>query len=71
MINKTEKEIMSTWVNTTKTLLTICTPTYNHEKFIAQALDSFLMQETDFAFEVIVRDDASTDGTADIIREYK
>lgn len=44
--------------------------TYNHAGFIRQALDGFVMQKTDFDFEVIVHDDASTDGTADIIREY-
>ena len=47
----------------------LCTA-YNHEAYIAQTLDSFLMQETDFAYEILVNDDASTDGTADIIREY-
>lgn len=44
--------------------------TYNHEKYIRKALDGFVMQKTNFRFEVIVHDDASTDGTADIIREY-
>ena len=44
--------------------------TYNHAGFIRQALDGFVMQKTNFDFEVIVHDDASTDGTADIIREY-
>lgn len=43
---------------------------YNHEKYIAQALDGFVMQKTDFPFVVIVHDDASTDMTANIIREY-
>lgn len=43
---------------------------YNHEKFIRSALDGFVMQKTDFAFEVLVHDDASTDKTADIIKEY-
>lgn len=47
----------------------ICTA-YNHHDFIRDALDGFVMQKTDFPFEVIVHDDASTDGTADIIREY-
>ena len=47
----------------------VCTA-YNHEKYIRSALDGFVMQKTNFAFEAIVHDDASTDGTADIIREY-
>ena len=44
--------------------------TYNHEKYIAHALESFLMQKTDFSFEILVHDDASTDSTPDIIRAY-
>jgi len=44
--------------------------TYNHEKHIARALDGFVNQKTDFAFEVLVHDDCSTDGTADIVRAY-
>lgn len=44
---------------------------YNHEKYIREALESFVMQKTNFKFEVLVHDDASTDKTADIIREYE
>lgn len=44
---------------------------YNHAKYITNALDGFLMQKTDFAFEVIIHDDKSTDGTAEIIRDYQ
>ncbi|MEE1047671.1 MAG: glycosyltransferase family 2 protein [Clostridia bacterium] len=47
----------------------ICTA-YNHEKYIRSALDGFVMQKTDFAFEVLIHDDASTDKTAEIIKEY-
>lgn len=43
---------------------------YNHEKFIRDALEGFVMQKTNFRFEAIVHDDASTDGTAAIIHEY-
>ena len=43
---------------------------YNQEPYIRQCLDGFVMQNTDFRFEAIVHDDASTDGTAAIIREY-
>lgn len=52
-------------------LLSILCITYNHAPFIRQALDGFVMQKTNFPFEVIIHDDASTDGTADIIREYE
>lgn len=48
----------------------ICTA-YNHESYIRQCLDGFVMQKTNFSFEVLVHDDASTDRTADIIREYE
>ena len=44
---------------------------YNHEKYIRQALEGFVNQKTNFKFEVLVHDDASTDGTADIIREFE
>ena len=43
---------------------------YNHEPFLRQCLDGFVMQQTNFRFEAIVHDDASTDGSAAIIREY-
>lgn len=44
--------------------------TYNHEPYIRQCLEGFVMQKTNFRFEAIVHDDASTDGTAAIIHEY-
>lgn len=47
----------------------VCT-TYNHEEFIKDAIDGILNQKTNFKFELIIHDDASTDGTAGIIREY-
>lgn len=43
---------------------------YNQEKYIKDCLDGFVMQITNFRFEAIVHDDASTDGTADIIKKY-
>lgn len=45
--------------------------TYNHERYIKDALDGFLMQKVDFNYEIIIHDDASTDGTQGIIREYQ
>ena len=53
-----------------KAKLSIICLTFNHVHFIRQALDGFVMQKTNFPFEVIIHDDASTDGTTDIIREY-
>lgn len=44
--------------------------TYNHEKYIRKSLDSILMQECDFTIEINVIDDASTDNTQEIVREY-
>ena len=43
---------------------------YNHEKYIKKALDGFVMQKTNFKFEVLVHDDASADNTPNIIAEY-
>lgn len=54
-----------------KPLASILCITYNQKSFIAQALDGFLMQKTDFDFEILINDDASTDGTAEIIKEYQ
>lgn len=52
-------------------MVSICCITYNHEKYIKKALDSFLMQETDFKYEILINDDASDDNTGNIIREYE
>lgn len=51
-------------------MVTIRCLAYNHEPYIRRCLDGFVMQKTNFRFEAIVHDDASTDGTAAIIREY-
>ena len=51
-------------------LVSIVCPAYNQEAYVAQTLEGFLMQQTTFAFEILVNDDASTDGTARIIADY-
>ena len=54
----------------TNALVTVILPTHNHAPFIAQAIKSVLMQQTDFSFDILLHDDASTDATADICRDY-
>ena len=51
-------------------VVTIRCCTYNHEPYIRQCLEGFVMQQANFPFEAIVHDDASTDGTAEIVKEY-
>lgn len=52
-------------------LVSICCLAYNHESYISQCLDGFVMQKCNFSYEVLIHDDASTDGTANIIREFE
>jgi glycosyltransferase involved in cell wall biosynthesis len=59
------------WPEGTVPLVSIHCITFNHSAFIRDALEGFLMQETTFPVEILIHDDASTDGTADIIREYE
>ena len=51
-------------------LVSISCITFNHAPYIRQCLDGFLMQKTNFHYEVLIHDDASTDGTTEIIQEY-
>lgn len=44
---------------------------YNHEHFIAQAIESALLQETDFKFEIVIGEDCSTDRTREIVRDFQ
>jgi glycosyltransferase involved in cell wall biosynthesis len=45
--------------------------TYNHEKFIRQTLDSVLMQDANFEYEIVIGEDCSTDNTRNILLEYQ
>lgn len=72
MINRTEQDVMKKWLKGyDKPMVSIRCTTYNQERYIAQAIESFLMQETNFPFEIIVHDDASADNTAKIIQKYE
>jgi len=61
---------MSNWKNQGKPLVSVVCITYNHEHYIKDAIEGFLIQETRFPFEIIIHDDASTDATAEISRQY-
>jgi len=68
---RTEADIMASWeCSSEKPLVSICCITYNQESYIEDALEGFLMQETDFPFEILVNDDKSTDKTSKIICDY-
>jgi glycosyltransferase involved in cell wall biosynthesis len=51
-------------------LLSIACTTYNQESYITMAIEGFLSQKTNFTIEIIIHDDASTDKTAEIVKEY-
>ncbi len=55
----------------TAPLVSILCATYNQKDYIAKCIEGFLMQKVNFPIEIIIHDDASTDGTADIIRKYE
>ena len=54
-----------------KALVTVLVVTYNHKGSLARCLDSILCQKTDFPFQILIADDASTDGTSSIVKEYE
>jgi GT2 family glycosyltransferase/pyruvate-formate lyase-activating enzyme len=69
---RSEREIMKSWKgDISKPLVSINCITYNHERYIRDCLDGFLKQETTFPIEVLIHEDASTDGTAQIIKKYE
>ncbi len=59
------------WREGTIPLVSISCITYNHENYIRNAIEGFLMQKTTFPVEILIHDDASTDKTAEIVREYE
>lgn len=51
-------------------MVSVIVLTYNHERYIRQALDSILMQKVDFDYEILVGDDCSEDETPNILKQY-
>lgn len=62
---------MKGFIYMSEPLVSIICTAFNQEHYIAQAIESYLMQKTTFDIEIIIHDDASTDGTANVIREYE
>ena len=56
---------------TTNIKVSVCVVTYNHEKYLAEALDSILMQEVDYPIEIEIGEDRCTDKTLAICKEYE
>ena len=52
-------------------MVSVCVLSYNHERYLRQCLDGIFMQEVSFPIEVRVHDDASTDRSQEIIKEYQ
>lgn len=67
---RVEMEIMKNWGGVCEPVVSICCPTFNHVNYIEDTIRGFLAQETNFSFEIIIRDDCSSDETADIIKSY-
>lgn len=57
--------------NSNPPLVSIMCEVFNHGAFLQECLNGFVMQETDFKYEVLIHDDASTDRSQEIIREYE
>ncbi|MBC8288835.1 MAG: glycosyltransferase [Planctomycetes bacterium] len=55
----------------TPPVVSVAMLTFNHERFIRQAVESVLCQKTDFEFEIVISDDSSTDATPEILRELQ
>jgi glycosyltransferase involved in cell wall biosynthesis len=72
VLDKSQRNIMGNWPKKfDKPKVSIACFTYNHERFIKDAIDSFLEQETDFPFEIVIGEDCSTDSTYEILIEYQ
>lgn len=69
-MHRTQEHIMQDWKKGDPCLVSVICATFNHELYIREAIESFLMQQTDFPFEIIIHDDASVDNTPIIIKKF-
>lgn len=68
---RSEAKIMVDWEGDIDVpVVSILCATYNHANYIEDAIKGFLFQDTGFPFEIIIADDASTDGTKEIVKQY-
>jgi glycosyltransferase involved in cell wall biosynthesis len=65
-----EAEIVASWGSDKSVLVSIVCTTFNHAAYIEDAIRGFLRQKTTFPYEIIIHDDASTDGTQETIKHY-
>lgn len=68
---RSEAELMQQWGGNATPVISIVCTTYNHERYIENTLRGFVGQRCDFPFEILIHDDASTDRTPQIIREWQ
>ncbi|MCP3429119.1 glycosyltransferase [Opacimonas viscosa] len=66
-----EADVIKHWKYTDKVYVSIVCTTFNQEKYIRDAIESFLAQETEYRFEIVIHDDASTDSTQCVIKKYQ
>ncbi|WP_147402480.1 glycosyltransferase family 2 protein [Aeromonas veronii] len=71
MFHLTESEVMANWSKEQPVLVSVCCITYKQEKYIVQAIESFLMQKTTFPFEIIIGEDCGGDSTLSILYQYQ
>lgn len=71
LLNSYNGMFLATNKNISSKLVTIIVPTYNHEKYIEQCIDSILMQKTNFEFDILISNDGSVDKTSTILKKYE
>jgi glycosyltransferase involved in cell wall biosynthesis len=62
---------VQSWPETATPLVSICCITYNQVEYVRECIEGFLLQKTTFPIEILINDDASSDGTVDVIKEYE